>query len=104
MQNPKSGALTTFFAKEDKKWEKFANHDIAWAYCYLDDIYDKKSDKENSLRNYRKATDGDPEFTKFPETYIKFINDKKEKRERDLKNLELLNQTLIRLKEEQGGT
>jgi len=104
LQNPKSGVLTAFSDKEDKKWEKFAKHDIAWTYCYIGDIYEKKGDKENSSKNYRKAAESDPDFTKFLETYIKFINEKKEKRERDFKKLELLNKTLSRIRAEQRRT
>jgi tetratricopeptide (TPR) repeat protein len=99
LQNPKSAVLTAFSDKEDKKWEKFAKHDIAWTYCYMGDIYDKKSDKKNSLKNYRKASGGDPEFTKFLEIYIKFIKDKKEKEEIDFQKLDRLNKFLSRIKE-----
>jgi tetratricopeptide (TPR) repeat protein len=99
LQNPKSGVLTAFSDKEDRKWEKFAKHDIAWAYCYMGDIHDKNSDKENSLKNYRKASESDPEFTRFLEIYIKFINDKREKKDIDFQKLERLNKFFSRIRE-----
>ena len=104
LQNPKSGFLTAFSDKEDRKREKFSKHDIAWVYCYIGDIYEKRGDKENSSKNYRKATESDPDFTKFLETYIKLIKDKKEKNDIDFQKLERSNKALSQIREAEKGT
>jgi tetratricopeptide (TPR) repeat protein len=106
LQNPESGFFTEFSDKnkKDKIQEKFGKHDIAWTYCYIADIYEKKGDKENSLKNYRKAIESDPDFKKFLDVYTKVINDKKEKKDRDFKKLEQINKTLSRINEAEKGT
>lgn len=105
LQNPTNGMLTTFSEKKYKQQsEGMVKRDIAWVYCYIGDIYEKKGDKSKSLENYGKALKSDPDFKKYIETYIKFINDMKIKEPRHIKKLELLTKTLTKIREAEKGT
>ncbi|MFI5295844.1 MAG: tetratricopeptide repeat protein [Thermodesulfovibrionales bacterium] len=105
LQNPTNGMLTIFSEKKYKQQsERMVKRDVAWVYCYIGDIYEKKGDKSKSIENYGKAQKSDPDFKKYIETYIKFINDMKVKEPRHIKKLELLTKTLTRIKEAEKGT
>ena len=92
------------WSRADTIEEKHIKRERAEAYCFIGDIYEKKGDKKASTTNYKKATETDPEYTKFMETFIKHINDKKEKTEKDFNNLETLTKRLARMREAEKGT
>ena len=90
--------------KLDKKAEKLVRHERAEAYCFVGDIYEKKGDKKTAAANYKKAGETDPEYTKFLEAYIKYINDKPEKKETDYKKIETFTKRLAKIREAENGT
>jgi Tfp pilus assembly protein PilF len=90
--------------KIDKKAEKHVKRERAEAYCFLGDIYEKKGDKKSSETNYKKAAETDPEYTKFLETFIKYINDKTEKKETDYKKIETFTKRLTKIRDAEKGT
>ena len=104
LQMPYKGLHNLEDKKLDKKAEKRVKRERAEAYCFIGDIYEKKGDKKLSATNYKKAAETDPGYTKYLETYIKYINDKPEKKETDYKKIETFTKRLTKIRDAEKGT
>jgi tetratricopeptide (TPR) repeat protein len=74
--------------------ESIPDREIPTTYCYIASSYEELNDKQLSRKYYDRVVDEYPEFSQFLGTYIKVLNDKKEKSEDVIYKLKLFSKFL----------